>query len=855
MTRSIHLASLFVSLAWAAQPSMARAQASCPGASSEAATARRWPAPLDRLITMHEREVSLRDALDRLAAAARVRLAYSADLLPLDRRVCAVYRSVAAGTALTELLDGVAVEPVVADSDRVVLAPTSATKATANAPAPTLTQRAGVLERVVVTGTVNGSAQRAVPVALDVIDGRELQRRDAHSLSNVLDGAVPGVWVWEQSPTSLLASYASIRGASSFGLSYPKVYIDGIEVANSLLVTALDVESVDHVEVIRGPQGAALYGADAISGVVNIVTRHDGVDGGAPRAELQTGAGMAGSIYAPSGVLTQRHSLMVRAGSGVGSASLALSASTLGDFIPDAYDHRFTVTGSGRHVGRIAIVSGTARFLAEDAASPPSPVLANIAGDDSLVTPSPGDSAVHQSVRQYTLGGTATVRQGDRWTHAAVIGVDGYNLNDASAFGTPFTSAADSALRAARGSAVRGTARLSSVARLGTWNRLAGAATLALEHSAVREANRLPTTFGPDSPPGEYGVTERTTRSRSNTGVIGQVNGSFRDALFLSGGVRFEHSAGSADIDRNSTLPMLGAAFVQDFGRAAVKFRVAYGKGIRPAATTIRTTSWMGERGSEGASNLAPEEQSGVEAGVDLLVARVLGFHVTRFDQLASGLIQPVAVSSSGPGPGGDGGGGGGGSGGSGPGGSGGGPNDGRRIAYELQNVGEITNRGWEVSGSAGAHGLTVSTAYTIVDSRVRRLAERYTGDLRPGDRMLEVPERTLSATASYARGPWSASVTGSRAFDWVNYDRIALADAVESPDRPPRDLVGDQLRTFWRLYPGVNRLRANVSFDLRRALSLVATADNLLNHQFGEPDNVTVLPGRTIAGGLRARF
>jgi iron complex outermembrane receptor protein len=300
---------------------------------------------------------------------------------------------------------------------------------------------------------------------------------------------------------------------------------------------------------------------------------------------------------------------------------------------------------------------------------------------------------------------------------------------------------------------------------------------------------------------------------------------------------------------------MFGAAFVQDLGRAALKFRVAYGKGIRPAETTIRTTSWMGMRGSEGASSLSPEEQSGVDAGVDLLVGRTLGFHLTRFDQLASGLIQPVAVSSSGPGPGGGGGGGGsGGSGGSGPGGGDGGPNDGGRIAYELQNVGEITNRGWEISGSVGAHGLSVSTAYAIVDSRVRRLADRYTGDLRPGDRMLEVPERTLSATATYARGQWSASVTGSRAFDWVNYDRLALADAVESGDRPPRDLIGAQLRSFWRLYPGVNRLRANLSYDLRRALSLVATADNLLDHQFGEPDNVTVLPGRTIAGGLRAR-
>ena len=57
----------------------------------------------------------------------------------------------------------------------------------------------------------------------------------------------PGAWVWEQAPTSLLARYASIRGASSFGISYPNVYVDGIEVANSLLVTELDVESVKRV--------------------------------------------------------------------------------------------------------------------------------------------------------------------------------------------------------------------------------------------------------------------------------------------------------------------------------------------------------------------------------------------------------------------------------------------------------------------------------------------------------------------------------------------------------------------------------------------------------------------------------
>ena len=704
-------------------------------------------------------------------------------------------------------------------------------------------RRPGVLERVVVTGTVNGSAQRAMPVALDIVEGRELERRDARSLSSILDGSVPGIWIWEQSPTNLLARYASIRGASSFGISYPKVYIDGIEVANSLLVTELDVESVDHVEVIRGPQGAALYGAGAISGVINIVTRHDGADGGAPRAQLQTGAGVAGSTYSPDGVLAQRHSLTMRTGTGVSSAGLGLSISTLGDFIPDAYDRRFGLNASARRVARSAIISGTARFAAQNASAPASPLLAEA---DTLAPPA-NDSSYRQSVRQYTLGATATVRSGDRWTHAAVIGLDGYRLEDASAFGTPFTSAADSALRAASGSAARGSVRVSSVAQLGAAEHASGSLTLGLEHSAVREASRLTTAFGPGPERDDYGATERTVNWRSNTGLITQVNGAFRDALFVTGGVRFEHNGGVTTSERYATLPMVGAAFVRDLGSTAVKLRAAYGKGIRPPETTSRATSWMGMRGSAGATELSSEVQSGVEGGLDILLGGIAGLHITRFDQLVSGLIQPVAVSGTTPdqGPGRGGGGGGGGS----------GPGGRDRIAYVLQNVGEITNRGWELAGAVGAGGFSVSSALSLVESRVRRLATGYRGDLQTGDRMLEVPKRTLSVTTSYSRGPWSTSVTGSRAYDWVNYDRLALSEALASGQLSSRDVVGAKLRAFWREYPGVNRLRANLSYDLRRTLSLVIAGDNLRDHPLGEPDTVTVLPGRTVTGGLRAKF
>ena len=89
MTRTLAHVVRITMVALSLAPAIARAQAACASASQDPAmTARRWSPPLDRVISLHERGVSLRVALDRLAAAARIRLAYSAELLPLDQRVC-----------------------------------------------------------------------------------------------------------------------------------------------------------------------------------------------------------------------------------------------------------------------------------------------------------------------------------------------------------------------------------------------------------------------------------------------------------------------------------------------------------------------------------------------------------------------------------------------------------------------------------------------------------------------------------------------------------------------------------------------------------------------------------------------
>ena len=834
-----------------------QAQSMCDGATGRdpLAAAGEWRPPLTQVITVHAREIPLREVLNRVATAAAMRLSYSAELLPVDRPVCASYEGVATGDVLSDLLRGTGVGLVVTGSDHVVLAPVRVPARVQPQQTPTVYP----LDPLIVEAPPADAAFNGSSVAVDLIDGRRLARQSTGTLAEAMNGAVPGIWVWAASPYSLSARFASVRGASSFGMSHPKVYIDGIEVANPLLVTRIQPESIDRIEVIRGPQGGASFGADALSGVTNIITRHDVPESGAPRTRVHSRFGFANSDFVNGAVLAQEHAVNLRTGSAHRSGALNLALGGSGEFVPDGFEQYLQADASGRLIGDQSIVTGTLRLFAERAAMPASPLLT-----DSAFTGSDPRSVV-----QYTAGLTAKYLHNAYWTHSLVLGFDGYGLAGLSDDPRSFLSSADSALRAAGASALRASLRFSSIGQRELGAGLAGALTLTAEHSVLRQrgvwqdlgtyswshdAGASWSSSGSQhwgSTTGHHtsnagsafaGVLPQSAQTdivelRRNTGLGAQVSVDAQDRVFLNGGLRLEHQGGPDGIGQLATLPTIGAAFANTIGVATLKLRAAWGKGIRwPDMPARPRTSY----GVLRARALAPEQQTGTEAGFDLAVGNALSFQVTRFDQTASGLIQDVATYI---------------------------PE--QRVAggllpnlqsekplyvSELQNVGEIDNRGWEMAATVRRGRLALAGTFGLVDSRVRQVAPGYTGDLQPGDRMLAVPARTSSLTAAWQDRGWSGSLTAYRAADWVNYDRVALARAVLANDSPA-PLEGTELRSYWREYDGITHLHAALTRDLRRGLTLTLRGENLLDKQVGEPDNITVLPGRTISVGVRAAF
>lgn len=151
-------------------------------------------------------------------------------------------------------------------------------------------QSGGQLSPVVVTATRTEQPLTDVVSDVSVIDRDTIERSGASSLADVL-GHLPGVELTRNGgPAAVTSVY--VRGAET---RHTLVMVDGVRVDSQGTGGAswqtLPLEQVERIEVLRGP-AAAIYGSDAMGGVVQIFTRQGT---GPARPSVSVGLGSMGA--------------------------------------------------------------------------------------------------------------------------------------------------------------------------------------------------------------------------------------------------------------------------------------------------------------------------------------------------------------------------------------------------------------------------------------------------------------------------------------------------------------------------------------------------------------------------------
>jgi len=135
-----------------------------------------------------------------------------------------------------------------------------------------------VLETVQVTATRSEQSIYAVSEAVTVIDTEAINRQAPELLAEMLRG-VPGAFFQQTTPGQGIPIIRGLKGSQVLHL------VDGMRLNNAFFRNApnqylglVDAYMTEHIEVVRG-SAPSLYGADAMGGVVQVLSAEPGFSG------------------------------------------------------------------------------------------------------------------------------------------------------------------------------------------------------------------------------------------------------------------------------------------------------------------------------------------------------------------------------------------------------------------------------------------------------------------------------------------------------------------------------------------------------------------------------------------------
>jgi outer membrane receptor protein involved in Fe transport len=679
-----------------------------------------------------------------------------------------------------------------------------------------LVKSAQRLDEVVTTGTVIPTEVKALPTPVSVITATDIERQQVRRTDQLIRQLVPGALAWEVG-TIPAQSVVSVRGASTLdaGSGTLKVYIDGIEQASTTLA-AIDPSTIERIEVIRGPEAAAIYGSDAIGGVMQVFTKHGDPAIPRPQVAVQTALGAVQSDFPGSGALRQQYTLSVTGGTPAASYNLGAGYTHTADWVPNFSVSAPSAAGGLRVTqGKLSLgLSGRYYQQSYGEAFDPRLVQTGVA---SLTRPIDED---HQT-REETYGATLTYVPTPWWQHTLTAGIDRF-VFDTHQNRPQLTAPADTFLFLDVSNRRKTSLAYNTTVRA----RLTRAALMTVTAGFDHYTYALDgfTTFGamtttgsitndPANPPQ---VRREVTQ---NTGYFAQVQLNLKERLFLTGAVRADENSNFGEALGTPVSPRFGISYVHPLGPVTLKVRGSYGEAIRAPALGKNTASSTPFDIQLANPLLGPERQKGGDGGADLVFGERASVSVTYYNQTAHDLIQSVLVDAA------------------------------AVPVYQSQNVGRVKNSGWEVEGTLRLDRVQLSGQYAYTRSRVEDLGPNYTGDLQVGDQVLLVPRHTAGGSLTVT--PFGGtSVTAGLAYVGKRtfYNYVALFECIGGTGP-----CHDSFRDFQTPYPAFVKANLTVTQALSRDVSGFIAVENVGNNTAAELVDYIPVPGRTTMVGFRA--
>jgi vitamin B12 transporter len=510
-----------------------------------------------------------------------------------------------------------------------------------------------VMDETLVTATRTEEAQRTLGVATDVITGEEISERQARDVADALR-TVPGLNLVVSGGRGGVTSLFTRGGEDN----YTKILIDGVSVnlgGGAYDFGSLLTDNIEKIEIVRGPQ-SALYGSDAISGVINIITNRGS---GKPAVHVSTANG---AYLKGDNNYIGEQSVGFTGGNDWIGASLAYARVDDNGFL-DVNDDYWNNTFSGRvdlYPAENLDVTLTGRY--EDA-------KLKFPTEDAGDQLSPLDPDQNSSTADW-LWTLNTAYQMSSWLeHVMLLG---YRNNDvdyndpenppADAFGAFFSETEEE----------RYSVDYHFNVRYPATENLKSTFTGGVEYLTEEYDQETRSIF--------FGSESRSklNEDRDNWGYYAQEQLSLFDRLHLTAGARYEDNSEFG----NEFVPRGSIAY--ELKKYGTKFRGAAGKGFK-TPTFVENFS---QGFAEGNPDLDPEKSVSWEVGVDQALWKnrlILG--VTYFNQKFDDLIAYVATPAGQP---------------------------------DFENIQQAESSGVEVSASLypGA-GFTVGGSYTYLDTEV----------------------------------------------------------------------------------------------------------------------------------------